>query len=281
MISTKHKRYLTSVLQGGLGNQLFIYYSIKSIAKKMNRNPIFNIGFFDNDIEYGRDLELNKLEIDLKLYESKILKINLINRIFLKLASLNLTSLIQSESKYNQVATFNDTSFTNMFALGYFQNEEYFSLERENILSDIRKTSAYKAAKNRFTNISSKKTLVSVHLRSYGEVSNTSSTLTPDESYIKDALVKMGYNSQQFEVYVFTDNASFASKMMGDIPFFFYKEESGVDSMLSISMFDKIICSNSSFSWWAAYFSDSEEIYFPKFNNYSYYPTPRKCWELI
>lgn len=263
-------------LQGGLGNQLFIYASIRGIAEDKNANVDFDTSFFKNDKLYGRELELEQLGFLLKKRNLFFLRTHVTNRAFYKLGRLGLIPKVIYEPHFSGVyANYN-------FFIGYYQNEKYFSKIKSKLIEEYKSSFQYSNMRMNFDNVYDFNNDIVIHIRSYKESVTVDGDLNPSKSYYKDSIEALILRGKKGNIYVATDCLEFAKEQMpDDLVYEFIPENSGVNTFLLISCFNNIVCSNSSFSWWAAYLSGSNEVMYPSRQNLHYYPEPSVNWTLI
>ncbi len=272
------------MLQGGLGNQLFIYFTLKSLASCYNGSAYFDTSYFSYD-KYNREVGLKRLGlVDFKeknrlYFSSKFLRkliflmrrITFLNRFF---------SFVCFERKYNQYTNFNFENFNDYILIGYFQHENY--LDKDLVIKEFKNTDIYK---HRFQSVLKhydRNKVIAIHLRSYSEVkSNHEKNECIDYDYIKSSLKALSYDDKLDKLLVFTDNKIFAQEVLKNLNFDFYQDETPESTFLSLSCFNRIICSNSSFGWWGAYLSESNLVTYPSNKNYTYYPAPARGWLVI
>jgi len=64
-------------------------------------------------------------------------------------------------------------------------------------------------------------------------------------------------------IYVLTDSPDYVLKEFKDMNFKLVKTDSELEDLTLMSKFDTIVCSNSSFSWWASLIGGSTNVYVP------------------
>ncbi|MEZ8288860.1 alpha-1,2-fucosyltransferase [Vibrio sp. 10N.222.49.A3] len=270
-------------LQGGLGNQLFIYFSLVSVAQDNDLEPSFNKDSYGYD-KFSRALGLELLGFDIKFESSYFFKNRYLRLIFMKFGRYLLSNRIFNnyhfEYRSNQHADFVINDDKDNYFFGYFQNEKYLNDE---VVFDSYEGSEYvNSVRDKVQRKYSSEDTIAIHLRSYNEVKDEVCSI--DKDYINAALLELNYNKNKDRILVFTDSIEFSSSVLSGLNYDYFDEGflfTAEETLISISSFERIICSNSSFAWWGAYFSKSEKVVYPKDRGYKYYPSPCKNWHLV
>ena len=247
-------------LMGGLGNQLFqiftgISYSLDNkIAFKINNNKPDKVSPLDNISK--RPTYWNSFLINLSSFTYD----NVINFPVYKEQGL---------FKYNKIPY-----IAQDFKLfGYYQTYKYFENNYENITKLIGLEERKQIIKEKYRNYFSKKKPISLHFRIGDYVKNLKMhPVLSIEYYIKsinflkdkiNELEKNNYilifgeliDNQKIEEHIKTIKNKFPNL---EILICDYKIED-YEQMLLMSLCEHNIIANSSFSWWGAYFNNSNE----------------------
>lgn len=142
---------------------------------------------------------------------------------------------------------------------GYMQEPTNFSEIREIILNYI------KLPKSQQTEIENeiakfrlgKKRLIAVHVRrgDYAHPDSFGCLLTPE--YFRNALTR--FDLEDAAVLVFSDTPEWCQSDSFLNQFHVIKEESATKSLIMMSLCDHFVLSASTFSWWAAWLSESDK----------------------
>lgn len=226
---------------GRLGNQMFQYAALRSLAKKFNYEyclPYFEGSLCGEDLTLFDCFELNGEERkNTNLYEIKLDTLSFDKNIF-------------------------DRCPDNIDLIGYFQDFKYF----EDNLEDIKKSFKFKEiffkhAKNYFYSAFGDEEIISLHIRR-GDYLQFPHHIVQDTEYYEKALK---FFNKNLKVLIFTDDIKWAQNqdMFKSQRFFFStNNNSAVD--LCMQTFCKYhIISNSTFSWWGACLSDSKKVVKP------------------
>lgn len=253
-----NKKYILVNAMGGLGNLLFQTFLAYNIALRYNldvavrvdqedelRESIYFYHLFDNILRIKKD------NID-DFYEVKELTKNY--------------SDVMVDIPMN----------TNLYLNGFFQSSYYF----DNNFDRIKKNFNCEI-KNIAINIfkkykSDNKKLVAIHIRGgdYKEKSDYHKLL--GKEYYDNCMIEIDDSNTEF--ILFTDDIKYATENFSD----YFTEvidniiEKNIEdeykyliknpelSFFVLSLFDIIICANSTFSLWASYFSNAEKVFIPK-----------------
>jgi hypothetical protein len=253
--------YVTSFWKGGLGNQIYFVYAIFTYSFLFNKIPVF----FNYKDSFGNR----------PTYWDSIFK-------YLKLKN------IDTINDYNWVSLndeeFYDISNTNVQLNGYFQDVKLFQKYKEDIKNILKIEEQQNEIKNKYhyyfnnLNINNKK-IVGIHFRigDYRKGCNQNlkrfGTGHPGmpilpEIYYKKCLEHIDENSFLF-VFCEEENDDEVKEILSrintkNLNYIFIRSGYETDDLLIMSLCDKIIIANSSYSWWAAYWSrEHTDIFIP------------------
>lgn len=232
---------------GKLGNQMFQYAALFSLAK--NKNYTFGIPL--QNTEWGISAWY-----DCKLFLPSIFNIT----------ALNLNSI---ENKYQfryEKLTFNPAFFElpdNIDILGYFQSEKYFKHCKEELLKEFtfKNINLVDKIKEEFKN----KKFIGVHIRrgDYLKLPHIHKICNQDY-YLKAFDYIQSNIKDEMYLYIFSDDIEWCKKNINfnsNIKIFFDDSPESEDkyytnqekTLIKMSLCDHFICANSSFSWWGSY----------------------------
>lgn len=230
---------------GRLGNQMFQYATLYSIAKFNSYN--FGIPFSKNRNEKNQFQDL------------------CLQDCFDNLSALDSSNCVPQQQAV-EINNFFDPSFFNIEdntdILGYFQTEKYFLQFRESILKEfkfkLKICDKILNIKNQFYS-----ELTAVHMR-FGDYTSLSHIHTnANTEYYKNALSMIPKES---DVILFSDDLQKASELMNQIKrnYFTFPELNRYEDMCFMTMADYHVIANSSFSWWGSWLSNSKQTIAPK-----------------
>ncbi len=259
--------YVTAYWQGGLGNQIYIIYAIFTYAFKFKKIPLF---FKYIDSERRRPT-----------YWSSLFK-------YLK------TECEENYNNYNWLICNDecmpDVGNNNIRLKGYFQDVKLFNEYSEKIKTILKIEEQQKEIKEKYAELflkSDNKKNVGIHFR-IGDYrkgceqnikrfggNHPGMPILP-ESYYKKCLEMISEDSY---LYIFCEEEN--EHEVGDIlerinikklEYKFIRSNDEVNDLLLMSLCDEIVIANSSYSWWAAYWNNTNaKVYIPYkwFENYT------------
>lgn len=241
--------------QGRLGNQIFQYAFALSTAKKIKTILLIDKSNADNSF-------------------FKYFNINSVANI--KYVNNNLVKFFKK--RYKKIhQTGNDTPISikntinnNVYYDGFFQSEEYF----ENIKSIILKKMTIK---KRYVDLFQEKygqlfldnKILAIHCRlgdylEWGSDTLGGKNLSLPVSYYRNSLKRIK-NLEDYKIIVVTDDIENIKNKFDFISDKMIVSSSEIIDFQILQNSNKIIISNSSFSWWAAYLGKSKKVYAPKY----------------
>ncbi|RZK12976.1 MAG: hypothetical protein EOO46_01030, partial [Flavobacterium sp.] len=156
------------------------------------------------------------------------------------------------------------------FYYGYFQSEQYFKEIADNIRDYFRIKSIYtKAFWQKYGYLFSQKVLA-IHIRlgdylTWGNEAMGGENMTLPDAYFQNAL-GMIPNIQDYTVLVITDDIENASHKMQWLQGKKIISDTEIMDFQLLMHADKLIISNSSFAWWAAYLNvKNAETFAPEY----------------
>lgn len=261
-------------MQGGLGNQLFIFAFGKSLAKRLNINVCFDVTKYDVKNPYRefglgvfniKDINLTKKGHGKDLFK-KILKKILIFKCLKKYIEPKEKVAFEDYKHINQAVDgfFYDESLYEIsgrnYIEGFFQNPRYFEDIREEILNDFSLKEPLKGKNKELLNSIKGTDSCSVHVRRGDYIDNSGTyVLTPD--YYKQAMDIIREKEANCVFYVFSDDIKWCRenfKASENIVFVDYDNKNYIDLELMKNCKHNIIA-NSSFSWWGAWLNNNPD----------------------
>lgn len=283
-------------LSGGLGNQMFEYACALGVSQKYNMPICINTIQVDNDPKRVYGLNNFKLPEDIKCISKNILfhnPMSLFNRLLRKMSmkmSWRFGALFGNYFWKGLSAPYINVNKgkKDIYLDGYWQSEKYFvdirGLVREqfSIREDKIVSEEYAELKEKIL----KEEAVCLHVRLGDFVGSSVHSVCNQEYYLKGVeYIKNKLNNPVF--FVFSDDVDKARKYFKDNGNYVFISEKITDyeSISLMSMCKHFIISNSSFSWWAQYLSDSDNriVVAPSawYNNNSDYELKMKDWKIL
>jgi FkbM family methyltransferase len=237
------EKTVVCVLMGGIGNQLFQYAFGKSVAAALGWEIVFDTSFYDRDTYKNKQIvslitrnerflhgEMFQVEGMYGLSEGQI-------------RGLNQLPTVPSEVKALKLD-------------GYWQGESYFDkrigLELYNGIEEHAKSvPAVKTLANRIEN---ERHALALHIRRH-EYEHMGLC---DPNYYLGAIENISQSKSGVKFFVFTDQPNFSRYLLTAAKVNFEVVESGSDigDLYLISRCRDFILSNSSYSWWGAWFGE-------------------------
>ena len=265
---------VTTVIKGGLGNQLFQFASAYALSQRIGQSLSLDISFYSK--QSLRSYKLDKLSLpdDVSISPNNSLSIlffknRLINRFIRRSRRFNLskikfnrdtTYLVELAGRY--VPLFFEINDKNIFMNGYYQSEDYFKEYRNTILKfytpsyplDDEFVSVLKDIQNCNS--------VAIHVRhgDFMKIKNSSFHYILDEHYYTKAISYIQHKTNNPSFFVFSDDIEWVKEHNLGIDNFkiisLHTPNADIDEMMLMKSCNHIIAANSTFSWWAAWLNN-------------------------
>lgn len=230
--------------RGRLGNQMFQYATLYSIAK-------------ENNYEYGIPFLKNVSQDD---YQHLCLKECFKNISAKDSSGFVPSTQIQEQTNLFIPSLFNIKDDSDLF--GYFQTEKYFKKYKTEILNEFTfKDEIIQKITQLKSNL--KTPLISVHMR-FGDYEILSNIYPrPTENFYNEAFKLL---PEDGTIVLFSDNLNKASSYFNSIkkPYIVFEGLNKYEDMCFMSLCDYHVITNSSFSWWGSWLSQSKLTIAPK-----------------
>mgnify|MGYP001192652400 CR=1 FL=1 len=228
---------ITSLLQGGLGNQLFQISAACAVAWDNNDRAIFDFNSSTCPLQ-GR------------------VATNYIDNVYQKLQ--NRSGLFVRNSHRENGQDYSKIPYEeSMILIGYFQSEKYFAHHRDKILELFRPSSQINDyIETKYGDILSEG-VTSIHVR-HGDYEKYKDTHPPCQmDYYEKAMAEFPLDTKYL---IITDTPDWCKKNFKGENFYFTDcnfENDYIDFYI-MSKCENNIIGNSSFSWWAAWLNENK-----------------------
>ena len=264
---------VVAYLQGGLGNQCFVYATARALAIDANALLEYDGRLFCMDKVFRRVLELDSFEC--KLGQVKVP--GWLHRKLWNLCRLKFKTML-GRGYYDEVSrrfVKIDTDFVGTLKLdGYWQSEKYFYDHRDAILQDFRlKDTSWLAHDCIAAQIVAQEESCFCHVRSYKDIPGMKDGQDVDKMarYYRSAAEYVRKHITLGKVFVFSDDLGYARNVLEEAfagLLVVYVDSStkpdGVSGLLHdftlMRMCKHGIVANSSFSWWAGWLGEQERL---------------------
>jgi len=238
---------------GGLGNQLFqLAFGIYA-QEAYGYSVVYDVSFFNNK----KRLSHEKYQLD-----AFAIKTNNWLGVFVNKYTKFILAKIYVEDYDNSLENIKN----NTFYRGNWQTYKYASVVKNKLNYHINEYIKNKKLLVKFKNSINSANAVSIHIRG-GDLRSggyKGAYKLLDYTYYQKALSCLDKINH---CYVFTDDPHYANYIMKnfDTKYTIISEENGTEfeEIILMSLSKNIICANSTFSWWGAYLSNAEKIFFP------------------
>jgi FkbM family methyltransferase len=227
---------------GKLGNQMFQYAALRSLAKKFNYEYCFP----------SKNFKLNDEDLDL------------FDCFLLDNEEKRNTDFYVIESKN---PGFDDNIFdkcpNQVDLIGYFQDVRYFENNREDIKKCFTfKDNIFRASQDIFNSIPSTGDVISLHVRRGDYLNFAQHPVLPLSYYIE----ALNFFDENIPVLVFSDDIDWAysQDIFQGKRFYFSRNSSNAMDLCMQTFCTYHIIANSSFSWWGAWLSNSKKVIKPR-----------------
>jgi hypothetical protein len=255
--------------EGGLGNQLFQYAFGKSLSKKLNTKLLIDKSKYLSNTE-KREFVLDKLELNYdgyyKGYSNKYLF-----KLSSKFPKLFYRELLFYKEKFFHYdpEVFSLINSKSYYFQGYWQSYKYFHDYIQHIKDEVKINNLLVAKKELIDKVSDSNNL-SIHVRG-GDYRRKPFLLF-------NGLLKYDYYNECFNqikkikkiknIYIFTDDIEYLNQISKgfDFKFEIISNRHTVSALQDFALLSKsknLVISNSTFAWWSALLSMSENVWCP------------------
>lgn len=259
-------------LQGGLGNQCFIYATARALALRTNSELVLNYDYLTDDKVFRRKPAqgLFMCPFTVASPSPKFIRwAKRVRNVLLRNRTRRFGNLCVDTRSYAFAEL--PTDFTGTLTLdGYWQSEKYFIDARDTLLSDFRlKDTAWLGGDSVAREIVSISDSAFLHVRSYREVPGREdgSLAVRMMPFYQVAIRRLTQMAPGVRFFVFSDDIVFAKELVApllDKSTVFVEPVAGVDNALRDFTFMRMcrhgVVADSSFSWWAGWLGEQERL---------------------
>lgn len=242
-------------LNGRLGNQLFQYALAISLAKGFKTYFIID---HDGKPDYVK-----------KYFKTKKLSNSRISRAVLKKLLINQLPFV-NQNNWETTDDILPLISNNRFYYGFFQSELYFKNVCCSIQKRIQLKLVYKKAfAEKYGHLFKGEKVLAIHYRlgdyiTWGDETTGGINMSLPESYYLNALQEIK-NLGEYKILLVTDDIENAATKLPGIKNKLVISDSEIMDFQILMHADKLVISNSSFSWWAAYLNKKNaEVFAPQ-----------------
>ena len=237
---------IVNYIKGGIGNQLFQHAFAKSLSQRLNIELYSNISYYEND-PYGFKSQIKIMDPEIQLIKLETL-------------SKDGAFLLQE----GQVKALNQIkqlpgSVKTLLLEGYWQGEHYFdpqvALEFYKHMAHYAENSSL--AEKFLDKITHCKNSIAVHIRrkDYAHMGLCKTT------YYCAAIDFIRSSFSEAELFIFSDEPNFTRHLLNsrNLNYTFIDTGDDVIDLHIMSKCKHFIISNSSYSWWGAWFGENKD----------------------
>lgn len=258
---------VTTILSGGLGNQMFQYAAGRALSLGLNTEMSVDLYKLTKKSQaIHRDYQLDIFNMQAQITQNSKVKFVVKSFLYLKNSFFG-KKLFAVMNVFTEEGAY-DPRFENLgknaVLFGYFQNERYF----EEFEKQIREDFTFRVAlddNNKELSVRIKQSeSVSVHIRRGDYVSGNTNQALLDMDYYSRAIKYICETKEKPSFFVFSDDVDWVKQNLnlGDYPCVYVdrnKDEKSYIDMQLMSYCKYNIIANSSFSWWAAWLNSNPD----------------------
>ena len=259
---------ISAYLQGGLGNQAFIYAAARALSLRTGAELSFCGDYFLEDKVYRRSLSLNAFACAIGEVKShcKVVRMAELARYWIlrdRASRIGNYCCDRRPFKYRPLPT---QWRGNLVLDGYWQSERYFEDCRKQILSDFTlRDASWLGADPLAEEIRAMENSVFLHVRSYKDIpgKEDGSRALKNIQYYRNALDYLKGVLPRATVFVFSDDVKWAkANVVRETPCFRFvygnPDSSQLRDFMLMRLCQHSIAANSSYSWWASWLGEQE-----------------------
>lgn len=264
---------IKAVLQGGLGNQLFIMAAALEQAHRLRTGLQLLV---PEDLPHGGSqlkeiLGLSNPHQSITICDVPIQMVDLPNygrlpvQLQLRVFARSWYPKIWRERSFSYDSAIQST-LPGTYLLGYFQSDKYFNLVGDSLIAALWESNSDSANYHEWEqNLRLSKRSIGLHLRrgDYLHPSSVKFHGVPSAHYYREAVRRLRLSGFDGEIFLFSDDPMGAREYFRDsdaivIPNIGFRNSLEVMKLLALT--GSMVLSNSSFSWWAAALNSSNKL---------------------
>lgn len=251
------RKNISAYVQGGFGNQLFIYFAALSQATRLNVGLTLDVSWYENRHSSTRSETQRILGLMDFLGDDSpgIYWQEKPMGFFEKVVSvLGRKVFVEKPGDWRVI---NDDVHPGARLTGYFQSEMYFQNIREKVLN-LWSSFSLSPVEAEFLRQHRNEDFIAVHVRrgDYLLSSNREFHGLANLGYFMKSVELMRNLYGGITVKIFTDSPEFVAEEFRSLPDFSIVDQSGISEpavIKAMAASHALVMSNSSFSWWAGY----------------------------
>ena len=234
-------------LEGGLGNQLFMYAAGKALAYRSNTPLMMNTdsGFRD-DVRYQRKYMLSMFDVDYQHTSIDNFKTTKLENLINKLGPLEYRNVLL-EKKTRSLQSIKVSKAIQL--KGYWQSDDHFKDQWSKLSNDFNYKKCLSIESiNILEKIQSSKSSVAVHFRTLDY------RHALPETYYAEAIKLLSSMAEGTHYLIFADNFEGINlSLFSDLNYTVVNTKDDQEDFILMSKCHHQILANSTYSWWAAY----------------------------
>ena len=247
-------------INGGLGNQMFMYACGYAIAKE--KRDILVVDASILDCHPTRKFELDKFKLDdCKIIEFRRFKLKIIMKVLRLIKDIKIkpSCRIVSNDIIGEYKPIYSTNKKNIYLDGLWQTEKYFDKYKNDIKRQFSPKFNLSKGFESWRQFINKTNSIAIHIRLDDYKENG---WCIDTQYFKNAIKKIESMIVNPCFFVFSDSMDEAKSIINSFSinaeYIDYDSDNRIiEDLLLISTCQNQIISNSTFSWWGAWLNDN------------------------
>jgi len=249
-------------ISGGIGNQLFQFAAALALAQHLNAEIILDVSWYERELQ---SVDKRYMELDEFFDLSKIRRVKSKRHPKVEFAIKRAKNYkVINDAKIDLSAFHSLSTRRHIRMRGYWQSEAYFTPIVDFLRSSYSKHQMMSTLANEIANEISSSISLGIHVRRGDYITNRKTNSfhgVCGEDYFKNATRLVLKSKKIDKVYVFSDDIQWCRENLNlDVPNVLVESVvSDTEQLKLLSLCSHHVISNSSFSWWAAWFGYSEE----------------------
>lgn len=252
---------VTTILSGGLGNQMFQYAAGRALSLRLNTEmSVDTYKLQKKSLAIRRDYQLDVFAMPVHIVQSAKVRFAVKSFLYLKDSCwgkkmFGLLNVFTENGSY-------DTNFGNLdgnvVLFGYFQNEKYFGEYEKQIREDFTFRQALHGRNKELAQQIMQSESVSIHIRRGDYISAATNQALLGMDYYSRAIKHMVEKTEKPSFYIFSDDADWVRENLNltGYPCVYVGWNTGESSYIDMQLMaccKHNVIANSSFSWWGAW----------------------------